>query len=135
MEGVVFKMVITLVTDTFNINNNGTTISATRFAESLSQRGHQIRVITCGDTSSGKDADTGFECFICPSSSPDCKQATAHHIVCKAGSRDLGKSNLGVGYRTLSTSHGRSEVRHRGLPSDRYPCNRRISYTARKHHL
>ncbi|NLN81419.1 MAG: glycosyltransferase [Clostridiales bacterium] len=60
-------MVITLVTDTFNINNNGTTISATRFAESLSQRGHQIRVITCGDTSkSGKDADTGFEMFYLP---------------------------------------------------------------------
>lgn len=60
-------MIITLVNDTFNINNNGTTISAMRFAEGLSQRGHQIRIITCGDPSkSGKDHDTGFEMFYLP---------------------------------------------------------------------
>jgi len=60
-------MVITLVNDTFNINNNGTTISAMRFAEALSQRGHQIRIITCGDPlKSGKDPDTGFEMFYLP---------------------------------------------------------------------
>lgn len=60
-------MVITLVNDTFNINNNGTTISFMRFAEALSQRGHQIRIITCGDPSkSGKDPDTGFEMFYLP---------------------------------------------------------------------
>ncbi|NLM21983.1 MAG: glycosyltransferase [Peptococcaceae bacterium] len=60
-------MIITLVNDTFNINNNGTTISAMRFAETLSQRGHQIRIITCGDPSkSGKDHNTGFEIFYLP---------------------------------------------------------------------
>ncbi|NLY43365.1 MAG: glycosyltransferase [Clostridiaceae bacterium] len=60
-------MIITLVNDTFNINNNGTTISAMRFAEMLSQRGHQIRIITFGDPSkSGKDHDTGFEMFYLP---------------------------------------------------------------------
>lgn len=60
-------MVITLVNDTFNINNNGITISAMRFAEALLQRGHQIRILTCGDPSkSGKDKDTGFEMFYLP---------------------------------------------------------------------
>jgi len=60
-------MVITLVTDTFNINNNGTTISAMRFAEVLAQRGHQIRVVACGDPSkSGRNPDTGFEMFYLP---------------------------------------------------------------------
>lgn len=60
-------MVITLVNDTFNINNNGTTISAMRFAETLYRRGHQIRVITCGDPSkSGIDPNTGFEMFYLP---------------------------------------------------------------------
>lgn len=66
-RGAVFSMVITLVTDTFNINNNGTTISAMQFAEALAERGHQIRVITCGDPSeSGKDKKTGFEMFYLP---------------------------------------------------------------------
>jgi len=38
-----------------------------RFAEALSQRGHQIRIITCGDPlKSGKDPDTGFEMFYLP---------------------------------------------------------------------
>jgi len=60
-------MVITLVNDTFNINNNGITISAMQFAEALSKRGHTIRIITCGDPSkSGKDPDTGFEIFYLP---------------------------------------------------------------------
>ena len=60
-------MVITLVNDTFNINNNGITISAMRFAEGLSQRGHQIRIITCGDPQkSGIDHDTGFEIYYLP---------------------------------------------------------------------
>ena len=38
-----------------------------RFAEALSQCGHQIRIITCGDPSqSGKDPETGFEMFYLP---------------------------------------------------------------------
>lgn len=60
-------MVITLVTDTFNVNNNGTTISAMRFAEALQKRGHTIRVLTCGDPAkSGKDMETGFEMYYVP---------------------------------------------------------------------
>lgn len=60
-------MIITLVNDTFNVNNNGITISSMRFAEALAQRGHQIRVITCGDPSeSGIDPATGFEMFYLP---------------------------------------------------------------------
>lgn len=60
-------MIITLVNDTFNVNNNGTTISSMRFAEALAQHGHKIRIVTCGDPSkSGKDLDTGFEMFYLP---------------------------------------------------------------------
>ncbi|HHW24476.1 MAG TPA: glycosyltransferase family 4 protein [Clostridiales bacterium] len=60
-------MIITLVNDTFNINNNGTTISSMRFAEALSKRGHMIRVVTCGDPEkSGIDPETGFEIFYLP---------------------------------------------------------------------
>src|SRR5689334_17006309 len=50
-------MIITLVTDTFNVNNNGTTISAMRFAATLMSRGHTVRVVTCGDP--GDTGDTG----------------------------------------------------------------------------
>ncbi|MEV6932305.1 glycosyltransferase [Dactylosporangium sp. NPDC051485] len=42
-------MVITLVIDTFNVGNNGTTISAMRFAETLIARGHTVRVVACGE--------------------------------------------------------------------------------------
>ena len=42
-------MIITLVIDTFNVNNNGTTVSAMRFADSLISRGHTVRVVACGD--------------------------------------------------------------------------------------
>jgi 1,2-diacylglycerol 3-alpha-glucosyltransferase len=42
-------MIITLVNDTFNVNNNGTTISAMRFAATLISRGHTVRVVTCGE--------------------------------------------------------------------------------------
>ncbi|MEV4342863.1 glycosyltransferase [Actinoplanes sp. NPDC049596] len=34
--------------DTFEVNNNGTTISANRFAEGLIARGHDVRVVACG---------------------------------------------------------------------------------------
>lgn len=41
-------VIITLIIDTFNVNNNGTTMSATRFATALMSRGHTVRVVTCG---------------------------------------------------------------------------------------
>ncbi|GGM12463.1 glycosyltransferase [Dactylosporangium sucinum] len=42
-------MIITLISDTFNVGNNGTTISAMRFAASLISRGHTVRVVACGE--------------------------------------------------------------------------------------
>jgi 1,2-diacylglycerol 3-alpha-glucosyltransferase len=42
-------MIITLVNDTFNVNNNGTTISAMRFAATLISQGHTVRVVACGE--------------------------------------------------------------------------------------
>ena len=60
-------MIITLVIDTFNINNNGTTISAMRFAKALIRRGHTVRVVTCGDpANSGVESDSGFTMFYVP---------------------------------------------------------------------
>ncbi|NUT35575.1 MAG: glycosyltransferase [Hamadaea sp.] len=43
-------MIITLVVDTFNVGNNGTTVSAMRFAEGLLARGHTVRVVACGSS-------------------------------------------------------------------------------------
>src|SRR5687768_5670534 len=43
------SMIVTLVVDTFNINNNGTTMSAMRFAAALIARGHTVRVVACGE--------------------------------------------------------------------------------------
>ncbi len=60
-------MVITLVNDTFNMNNNGTTISAMRFAKALIKRGHTVRVVTCGDPEkSGLEPDSGLEMYYVP---------------------------------------------------------------------
>ena len=60
-------MIVTLVVDTFGINNNGTTISAMRFAESLTERGHTVRVVACGDpTHSGIDPEYGYELYYVP---------------------------------------------------------------------
>jgi 1,2-diacylglycerol 3-alpha-glucosyltransferase len=42
-------MIITLVNDTFNVGNNGTTISAMRFAAALISRGHTVRVVARGE--------------------------------------------------------------------------------------
>ena len=42
-------MIITLVIDTFNVGNNGTTVSAMRFADTLISRGHTVRVVACGE--------------------------------------------------------------------------------------
>jgi 1,2-diacylglycerol 3-alpha-glucosyltransferase len=58
-------MIVTLVVDTFGINNNGTTISAMRFAESLTERGHTVRVVACGDpTHSGIDPDASAIAYV-----------------------------------------------------------------------
>ena len=42
-------MIITLIIDTFNVHNNGTTASAMRFATTLVSRGHTVRVVACGE--------------------------------------------------------------------------------------
>ena len=47
-------MKILLVCDQFDNANNGTTISAKRFAETLSAHGNEIRVISTGDPREGK---------------------------------------------------------------------------------
>jgi 1-acyl-sn-glycerol-3-phosphate acyltransferase len=60
-------MIITLINDTFNTNNNGTTISAMRFAKALSKRGHTVRIVACGDPKkSGIDPENGLEMFYVP---------------------------------------------------------------------
>ncbi|HHW47014.1 MAG TPA: glycosyltransferase [Clostridiaceae bacterium] len=60
-------MIITLVVDTFGVNNNGTTISAMRFAKSLAERGHTVRILACGDPdNSGIDPEHGYELFYVP---------------------------------------------------------------------
>jgi len=60
-------MIITLVVDTFGINNNGTTISAIRFSKSLAERGHTVRIVACGDPDhSGIDPEYGYELFYVP---------------------------------------------------------------------
>ena len=57
-------MIITLVIDTFNVNNNGTTVSAMRFAATLMSRGHTVRVVACGEpgdaTGQGRDGPEMF---------------------------------------------------------------------------
>ncbi len=42
-------MIITLVIDTFDVGNNGTTVSAMRFAATLVARGHTVRVVAAGE--------------------------------------------------------------------------------------
>jgi 1,2-diacylglycerol 3-alpha-glucosyltransferase len=60
-------MIITLVNDTFNVNNNGTTISAMRFAATLISRGHTVRVVASGEPgdSTGQGPE-GPEMFCLP---------------------------------------------------------------------
>jgi 1-acyl-sn-glycerol-3-phosphate acyltransferase len=57
-------MIITLISDTFNVNNNGTTVSAMRFAATLIARGHTVRVVACGDP--GEPDPDGPEMFYVP---------------------------------------------------------------------
>ncbi|MFF5288897.1 glycosyltransferase [Paractinoplanes globisporus] len=60
-------MIITLVIDTFNVNNNGTTISANRFAAALVARGHTVRVVACGEPAGdGERESKGPEMFWVP---------------------------------------------------------------------
>ena len=47
-------MKILLVIDQFGDANNGTTISAMRFADMLKQHGHEVRVVSTGDEEEGK---------------------------------------------------------------------------------
>ena len=35
--------------DTYDTNNNGTSISAQRFAAALRQRGHEVKILTSGE--------------------------------------------------------------------------------------
>jgi len=42
-------MIVVVVNDTFFINNNGLTISAMRYAKTLMEHGHTVRVVTKGD--------------------------------------------------------------------------------------
>ena len=44
-------MKILFVIDTYQTNNNGTSISAQRFAAELRNRGHEVRILTTGDPS------------------------------------------------------------------------------------
>jgi len=60
-------MIVVLVTDTFFINNNGITISAMRYAKTLREHGHTVRVVTKGNPEdSGVDKDAGYEMFYVP---------------------------------------------------------------------
>ena len=42
-------MRILFVIDTYDTNNNGTSISAQRFAAELRQRGHEVKILTSGE--------------------------------------------------------------------------------------
>ena len=42
-------MRILFVIDTYDTNNNGTSISAQRFAEELRRRGHEVKILTSGE--------------------------------------------------------------------------------------
>ena len=57
-------MIITLIIDTFNVHNNGTTVSAMGFAAGLMSRGHTVRVVACGEpgdaTGQGHDGPDMF---------------------------------------------------------------------------
>lgn len=43
-------MKILFVIDTYYTNNNGTSISAQRFAAELRKRGHEVRILTANDS-------------------------------------------------------------------------------------
>lgn len=49
-----FDLRIVLVVDMFDQQNNGTTMTARRFADMLRQRGHQVRVVSIGESGDEK---------------------------------------------------------------------------------
>ena len=49
-------MRLLIVVDQFDSGNNGTTISAQRFARALRERGHEVRVAAAGKPAEGKYA-------------------------------------------------------------------------------
>lgn len=49
-------MKILFVIDTYDTNNNGTSISAQRFAEELRNRGHEVKILTSGEPSDDRFA-------------------------------------------------------------------------------
>lgn len=53
-RGVILTIV--LVIDSYDHLNNGTTMTAYRFAQMLQKRGHVVRVVACGDPEEGKFA-------------------------------------------------------------------------------
>ncbi len=59
-------MIITLVVDTFNVHNNGTTVSAMRFAATLISRGHTVRVVACGEPGDAPWPGRGPEMYWVP---------------------------------------------------------------------
>ena len=48
------NMKVLLVIDQFDNANNGTTISARRFAETLGRHGNEVRVVSTGEAADGK---------------------------------------------------------------------------------
>ena len=52
--GVCNHMKILLVMDQFDTANNGTTVSAQRFAQALQQRGNEVRVAAVGAPGEGR---------------------------------------------------------------------------------
>jgi len=72
-------MVITLVVDTFDVDNNGTTVSAKCLASELTARGHDVRILTCGDSAcNGVNPDTGLDMYYVPELKVPGASALAH---------------------------------------------------------
>ncbi|GIF72549.1 hypothetical protein Asi02nite_20670 [Asanoa siamensis] len=55
-----------MVTDTFDVGNNGITVSAMRFAANLIARGHTVRVVACGEPGAVSPLPGGPEMFWVP---------------------------------------------------------------------
>ena len=53
-------MKILFVTDQFYHSNNGTTISSRRFAKTLRERGHEVRIASCGKPEDLKEGEVAY---------------------------------------------------------------------------